>query len=213
MVTARSYSRNSGVIVEEIDTGVLTELLLGELLDAPLVIGVRVGVQQADRERLDAGIGQLADRPACCILVELLEHSSLGVDPLSDLANVRELDERLWLDVVEESEEWTRRPRLGEVKEVRPALGDEQANARSFSFEHRIRRNGGAVQNRVERLRRDAGPVVDLPCALEHANRLVSRCRRRLGEPERTGPVVVQEEVGERAAHIYPTRKATVGVL
>ena len=54
VVDARRYSRNSGATSEESETGTPGQLLGEDLAHPPLVLGVHVGVEEADGDRLDA---------------------------------------------------------------------------------------------------------------------------------------------------------------
>ena len=183
-------------------------LALGELLEPPLVRRVRVRVQQADRQRLHPGAEQRLDRPASGFLVQLAENFSARSDPLRNLPDVLEVDERLRLQVGEEAEERTRRPRLGEVEEVRPPLGDDQPNPGAVALEHGIRRDRGAVQDRCELASRHSRGVADLADALEDADRLILWRRRRLRHPEATRLGVLEEKIRERAADVDTDAKS-----
>ncbi len=68
-------------------------------VDAPLVLRLDEGEQQADGDRLDlARCLQLAHDPAQPVLVERLEHDAVAIDALVELVAVAALDERLRLD-------------------------------------------------------------------------------------------------------------------
>ena len=98
-----------------------------DLRDHALVAAVRVGVQQAHRQRLDAVRDQLLDRLAHRSLVERLDDRAVGADPLGHLAHVARVGERLGLLVDHEAEQRPRRPRLGEVQDVPEPARDDQA--------------------------------------------------------------------------------------
>ena len=118
----RSYSRNSGRISDEIETGRSGATAAAISATTALVAPVRVGVQQADRQRLDAVRDQLVDRLAHRRLVDRLDDRAVGADPLGHLAHVARVGERLGLLVDHEAEQRPRRPRLGEVEDVPEAL-------------------------------------------------------------------------------------------
>ena len=84
----RSYSRNSGRISDEIETGRSGATDGGDLGDDALVAAVGVRVQQADGQRLDAARDQLLDGLAHRRLVDRLDDRAVGADPLGDLAHV-----------------------------------------------------------------------------------------------------------------------------
>ena len=122
----------------------------GDLGDHPLVAPVRVGVQQADGQRLDAVRDQLLDRLAHRRLVDRLDDRAVGADPLGHLAHVARVGERLGLLVDHEAEQRPRRPRLGEVEDVPEPARDDQADERAAPLEHGVRGDGRAVEDRVE---------------------------------------------------------------
>ena len=94
----------------------------GDLGDDALVAPVRVGVQQADGQRLDAVRDELLDGIANGGLVDRLDDRAVRAGPLGHLADVAGVGQRLGLLVDHEAEQRSGRPGLGEVEDVPEAL-------------------------------------------------------------------------------------------
>ena len=78
VVDARRYSRNSGATSEESETGTPGSSSREDLADAPLVLAVDVGVEEADRDRLDALAPQDRGCVAHGVVLERPQHLALG---------------------------------------------------------------------------------------------------------------------------------------
>ena len=114
-----------------------------EIPDAHLVGAVRVGVDEADGDRIDAGGEKLVDRASRCRLVQRALDLALGIDPLGDLEPQPPRDERRRLlpsDVVE-----CRHPEASDLEHVPEAEGGDEAYPRPFALEDCIRRDRGPV--------------------------------------------------------------------
>ena len=124
---------------------------------AALVIGVGVGVQEADRHRLDPFPGQLhaglADRP----LVQLLQHLAARVQALPHLEpqapldqGLRQLEEQV-VDVVASL--------AADLQGVPEAGGRQQAGARSLALDQGVGDQGGSVNQPLDLRRVDPGGI------------------------------------------------------
>ena len=181
---------------------------LGHPGDGLLVDRVRVGVQQADRDRLDPRGHQPAQRHRDALLVERLGLLAAGVQAAADLGHEVDGDQRRRPVVDHEAEQGSGRPRLREVEEMTEALVDDDADLRATALEHRVRGGGGAVHERAQRLGLDARLPADLLEALHDAARLVAGGRRDLQQPHAAVAGVVQEDVGERPSDVDPEAPA-----
>ncbi len=137
-------------------------LLAQDRPDPILVDGVGVGVQQADRDRLDAEPGERpGDRPDR-VLVERDEHVAVPVEPLRDPEAQRPRDER---DRLGELDVVQRRPDLAaDLEDVAEALGRDQRGPRDLALDDRVGRHGRAMDDVAQagrvglRRRRGFGP-------------------------------------------------------
>ena len=163
---------------------------------------VRVRVQQADRQRLDAVVDQLDDRRAHGSLVDRLDDRPVGAGALGHLADVAGVGQRVGLVVDHEAEQRPGRPRLGEVEDVAKPARHDQPDERAATLEDRVRRHGRAVEDRVEVGQADARAVGGKADPLDDADGLVFRCARGLRDPHLPAGAVVQDDVGERPADV-----------
>ena len=178
------------------------ELSADDLQRAPLVRRVLRRVQEGDRHGLHAVLAQRRSRRPHGRLVELAEHLPLRADALGDAVGPlarRERARRRQAVVVR------RRARaVAQAQRVAEALGHERAGAGAVAGERRVRRDGRAVDDEVDRGHelgeRHAEPIGDLLQAADEALRRVVRRRARLVH-ELDG-VAEDEEVGERAADV-----------
>ena len=180
--------------------------LLENVLDAPLMGGVEVGVQQADRDRIDAGLAQRPGVGAHLRLVQRHDDLALGRgDPLPHREPVAPSHQR------------ARLPRqlllqrevvgllvAGDVQEVAKALGRDQADLGALVLDGDVGRDGGAVQHQVHRLEADPGLAAERVHAGHHRPRRIVRRGRHLVERDRACRLVDQNQVRERAADIDP---------
>ena len=179
-------------------------VLLGEDRAHPLlVVGVGVGVQEADADRVDALVPEPAGRGARTVLVEGPHLGAGEVQPALDAAHQVARHDPVGLD-----------PEVGVPVAVRHALAGD--------LEHRLVAGRGDVAERVDlaleqlvgrdrRAVRDRGHVV-VRRPVEEAEHLldpgeeavgrVARRRRRLGRHRPTGGAVEGHHVGEGAAGV-----------
>ena len=167
--------------------------------DTPFMVGVRIGLQETDRDRLDARGAQRVDRRIDVGLVERRQHGTVGGDALGDLEPQVARRERRRLDVMRVVEAWDPDPaQLEHVAE--PARG-EQRGARALVLQDRIRGDGAAMQHLPEGLRIEAERRREFENAGDDAAGVVVRRRGQLARRE---PPVRQEQrdVRERATDI-----------
>ena len=89
-----------------------------------------------------------------------------------------------------------------DVEDVAVALGRDQADGRAVVLDHDVRRDRRAVEDLVERRRRLARLLGQLPDPLHRPlGRVVGR-RRQLVDEDRPRVVVDVDQVGERAADV-----------
>ena len=177
--------------------------LLDDLAHALLVVGVVVGVEEADADGLDAlGLEEL-ELAARGVLVERQQDVAVLAQALRDLAAVPALDDRardvraLPRRVVEVLVE--RAPDAAVVDGVAVALGHQHPRLRALAGQRRVEPHGVAVVERRDRL-----GVVDQP--LERGERplgLVVPGREDLGAGDLPAVLVDQDGIREGASHVY----------
>ena len=147
---------------------------------------IRVGVEEADGEGLDAGsFDEVADRPAYPVEVQRLGHRPVGGHPLADLPPLPPGDERIG----------PRQPEIEEVvalleadvEKVAEPRGHQHPRPRSPALDDRVGDEGGAVGDGVDVAHRDAFAPEEGGYAFEHRRRGVDgRLERVLAEqPQR----------------------------
>ena len=174
----------------------------GDLGDEALVVPIRVGVQQADGERLDAVRDELLYRTANGGFVDRRDDRAVGAGPLGHFANVARVGQRLGLFVDHEAEQRSRRPGLGEMEDVPEPLGDDQADERAAALEDSIGRDGRAVEDGVEIAKADVRTCRCEADAFDHADGLVLGRARRLRQPDALPRAVVQHDIRKGPADV-----------
>ena len=173
--------------------------LADDLLDAPLVRVIGVGVEQRDRDGLDVVLADPLRDLAHGLLVELRPGLAAWADPLGDLVPEPAGDERrraLVLDVVEH-----RDPQAAHLEHVAEALRRHERGPRAEPLEHRVRGDRGGVDDAVDLAARDAAVGEQGDCALDDPAGVVVGRRQHLGGAH--GAVVAeQHDVRERAADV-----------
>jgi hypothetical protein len=157
-------------------------------------------VQQADRDRLDAFGGQLADDPARVVLVEGLPDLAVGQEPLADFAaepprheGRRRIDEEV-VHVVAAF--------VANLERVTKALGGQERRPRALALDERVGRERRAVDDGPH------GACGNRRLLEERTDALLDRVRRifRRGEDlahaRGTACLVDDDEIGERAADV-----------
>ena len=170
--------------------------LAGDPGRAPLVGGIRVGVEEVDDERLAARVAERGHRPPELVLVEGNDHPPLRVHALGDVEAELARDQRL------EAAGQAPAVRPGAPAELErvaePAGGDETA-LRSLALQDRVGGDGGAVHDGLDGRGGRAARVDSRhePLGLRAGG------ARDLGDPEAAGLPVEGEHVGEGAADVH----------
>ena len=161
--------------------------------------GVRVGVQEADRDRGDAFGARPLRRLPHRLLVQLGPLLAARAGPLGDLVAQPARDERRRLLVLELVHD--RDPQPPQLEHVAEAGGRQQAAARSLPFEHGVRGDRGRVDDLGDARRRRPGLLQQLEDALDDAAGVVVGRRQHLLRPQRAVGAE-QDDVGERPADV-----------
>ena len=157
--------------------------LAQNLAGAPLVGGVGIGVQVADRDRFDTGGADALGRGADSRFVEGAEHFAARTGPLVDLEPMLPRHERGWT-LVERLVE-VRNPDPPELQHVAKAARGEQRGRRALAFEDCVCRHRASMQQLFERDGRRAELSEQVAHSGDHRVRVVVRGGRELsgGEP------------------------------
>ena len=193
----RSYSRHSRVTSEEAVTATPGSSVAQPLAERLLVLGMGVGVQQADRDGLDAVALAGRRRPARGPSRSSgTSTRAVAVDALAHLEAMAPRHERRGLA----------RDEVVHVGTVAAADLEHVAEPRRG---HERRARARALGERVDHDRRAVHELLDLGRLdlargdhVEHALREVARRRRDLRDPHLAGLPVDDDEVGERAADV-----------
>ena len=170
-------------------------LLAQDGADAPLVLGIDVGVQQAHRDRLAAERVDLADRRVDGGLVERLEHLAARQHALADFQGQVAVDQRL--RPVEEEIEGFDAVGAADGVDVAETGGGQQRGAGALALQHGVDGDGRAMQDFVD----DGGLAVgELDAGGDAAGR-VRRNRRCFRGHDLA--VDIADQVGERASDIH----------
>ena len=117
------------------------------------VVGIEIGVDEVDDQRLGAGRVRRPGGLPHLVFVELGHHRAGGIDPLGDLEAALARDDRL--EVTHHA------PRVGpgaaaELQRVAEALGGDQGAAHPLALQHGVGADRGAVDHRLQPARRRA---------------------------------------------------------
>ena len=163
-----------------------------------LVLGIGVGVQEADRHRVDALFRQPARDRIHLGLVEGPHHRSIDAQPLLHLDALRprhQRADRRRLDIVH-----GHAVAAADDQHVLVAGGDEDGEPCSIALQRRVGGDRGAVHHAPELL----GFHPQSSDAGEDTFRLVAWCGGRLQHLKLAGRHVEQHQVRERAADVDP---------
>src|SRR5581483_7246960 len=170
-------------------------LLLEELAHAQLVGRVRVRVDEADRDRLDATLPQDRRHAPRVVLVERLDHLAGVVDPLGHLEAVAPADVRRRDVLVGVPEVVLRAP--ADLDHVAEVPRRDHRRRRQVARDQRVRRDGRAV--------REEDDVAEVDPGLGDAGHdRVDRigARRHLPHLDLAAVLVEDADVRERAADV-----------
>jgi hypothetical protein len=166
-----------------------------DLAGTLLVTVVHVRMDEVDDQRLDAGRPQRLGGAAHRVLVERHHDLSLGVHALRDFEPKVARDERLERPL----QAVRRRPRPApQLQHITEAGRRDEASHRALPLEERVRRRRRAVDQDLDRCRRDTR----LAQGDQHALRLIADGRRHLGDGDLPGGLVHDDEIREGAAHV-----------
>ena len=172
------------------------QLLLEELAHALLVLGVGVGVDEADGDRLDLAAAQDPGDAARVVLVQRLDDVAGVVDALAHLEAVAAAHVRR-RDVLVGVPEVVLRP-APDLDHVAEPRRRHHRDLREAAREERVRGDRRAVREEADLVQVDAGGAD----AVEHRLHRVGGRRRNLRDPRARARLLEHEDVGERAADI-----------
>ena len=208
MHAVSASSRNSGRRARSV-TGKPGVEALDDLPDPLLVGRVDVRVDQADGERLDARLDEVADDPLDLLLVDLDDGLAARPHPLHGLARVGERGGRVGLDHDDPAASRSRRLQARQVEDLGEPLGRDQPDPGALRLEHGVGGDRRAVEDVAEVADGDARLLADPADADEDALRRVGGRRRRLHPVLRARPFVTdQEEIRERPSTSTPSLNA-----
>ena len=194
--------RDDLVADRQVDPG---ELLLEDLLDAPLVLGVEEREQEADGDRLDLRLAQRRGGVAHLPLVEGHLDVARRDDALGDDVAVAARDQRrLAPREVLVDRERLRPPVAPDVDDVPEPAGRDHPGRRAVALEDDVRRDGRPVQQLPDVGGDHAAELAELAQADHRRLRRVARGARDLVHDHRARLVVDEHEVGERAPDVDP---------
>ena len=176
-----------------------------DLLDAPLVLGIPIGMEEQDGDRLHARGDGLGDHRTDLILVERDQHPPLGVDPLTHLETPRPLNQRLML--AEKQIVGFGPIDAAYLVYVAEALRRQQRAGGAGTLEDGVDRNRRAVEKKPRR--REGSARLD-DAALDAVDK-PRRRRQRLAEPQLSSRLVESGNIGESPADIGGQADAAAG--
>ncbi len=188
-------------------------LLAQDLAQPLLVLGVGVGVQQADAERVHAAVAEPPGGGAGALLVEGAHLRAGVVEAATDALDQVPRDDPVGLD----PEVGVAVPvghRLARDLEHRlVALGGDEAELVDLALEELVGGHRGAVADRGDRVAVVGGQTQQAEHLLhagEEAVGRVARRRRRLGRDQLAAVLVEGDDVGERATRVDADPDETV---
>ncbi|TCM50457.1 hypothetical protein EV648_102501 [Kribbella sp. VKM Ac-2568] len=179
------------------------QLLGGQLANSVLVVGVRVGVDQADAQGLDPAPLKRPQLRPNVVLVELGDHVALSTDPAAHLDGVLERGERLGLGPDDPAGQAAGDERPRDLQDLSEAVGGDQSDPRALAFEDRVRGDRRTVEHLADLGHRDAGRGTRALDAPQYSDRLVLGGGRGLGPVRLPGVLVDQQNVGERPPDVH----------
>ena len=157
-------------------------------------------MQEANRDGLDAVIDEAAQRGPHRVEIDRYDDAARSVDAFRDFAAVAARHQRLGefeekiVDIV---------TLLGpHLETVAKPLGGQKPDRNAAALNDGVRHEGGAVDDLVDLIERDAGLAGQFAEAVERGERGIVRRRQALVERDAAALAVIEHEVGERAADI-----------
>ena len=202
VVIARSYSRYSRSTWLDSET-TASGMLLGEHGAHPLlVLGVGVGVQEADAERGDALVAEPARDGAGAVLVERAHLGAGEVEPAADALDQVPGHDPVGLHPEVRVAVAVGHRLAGDLEHRLVALGGDVAEGVDLALEQLVGGNGGAVADRADRVAVALGQAEQSEHLVDPGHEPVGRVARRrrgLGGDELAGVLVEGDDVGEGA--------------
>jgi hypothetical protein len=155
----------------------------------------------------------VAEGRAQGVLVQLADDLAAGADPLGGLHCVLERGQRLRLWPDDPAGQAAGHEGPGDLQHLPVTVGDNQADAGALALEHRVGGDRRAVHEMADGGGVDGRRLAHLLEAGEHADRRVGRRGGRLGPVGLAGVLVDEQQVRERAAHVYSQSVCHVRLL
>ena len=169
--------------------------------DAPLVVGVRIAVQQDDRDGVDAGRRDLGGDAPDLGRIERFHLGAGRIEPTADLPDVLRRDRSRRLHPREQIG-LARDVVPADLEDVAKAARDDQRDRCALALEDEIRGDRRSVQHPLHVRRSSAGNRESGGDALAEAARRIVGRRSRLRHRQPASRRVEQRDVGERTAGI-----------
>ena len=172
---------------------------IGEEFSRPAFVDVvGVGVDEADRHRLAAGLPDALGEPGQAVAVELGEHRSIRRHAFADFQAPVPRHQRPGAHELDVEQPADQPSGAADLDGVAEPFGGHQRGLRALAFEQRVGGDGGAVHEDPDRRAVDA----ELGERVQHAAPLAARQGGHLGGKE---PLPVEaEDVREGPAHVHP---------
>jgi hypothetical protein len=170
--------------------------LADDLAGDPLMLGIGIGVQEANRDRLDT---RILERPASLLdacLPEQRMHLARGQQALVGFQREAPRHQRPVL--VEQKVIGLGAVAAADGVDIAGAAGDDQAGCGALALDQRIDGDGRAVDELVDRLGLEAA----LAQAIDDALNQVGRGGQALGLHEGAGRLVEPDEIRECSADV-----------
>ena len=169
-----------------------------DFTDLPLVIGMGVGVQEPDRDRLNSGRPPVRSDLPHPRNIERNHDLALGRHPLIDLPSERAWHKRVGL--VHEDVILFKSLLESHLQDIAKASCGQERGPCPFSLDQGVRRKGRTVDEDIDIRRRNSGFTQNQVKGLENADLRCPRSRQDLGgaTPHRR----VENDVGEGATNI-----------
>ena len=174
VVLVRSYSRITGRrSLEQVRNTSSPSRSRRLAADPALVVRVGVGVEQADRDRPDAGRRQPPGRGLDARRVERPPDLAFGPHPLVRLQAQPARHQRLGAPVVQRIHFRNAQP--AHLQDVAETLRGDEAGQRALALQHRVGRHGRAVHHPADGPRFEPGPTEQRRNAVADAPAVIVR--------------------------------------
>ena len=178
------------------------EHLVRNCADLLLMHATRIGVHQADGQRLDPPRLEVAELLAQIVLVQLANDLAAGAGALLRLDSELQRRQRLGLGPDDPAGEDAGHEGAGDLQHLPVALRGDEADPGALALQDGVGGNRRAVHHVSDCGRLDAGVIAHPLDAAEHADRGIVRGGGHLRAEGAAARFVDQQEIGERAADI-----------